>query len=78
MRAVRYLLCPGYIISKNDGDRHYISAGQLKQLYKVNWEDCDIEKQGLQLSRYNYIRLFPRYDGNYTDYPKLEVLKHDK
>ncbi len=71
----RYLLCPGYILSKYDGDTHFISAGQLKSLYGVHWQDCDIEKREIDHNRYRYIRLFPRYDGDYTKLPRLKDIE---
>lgn len=36
---VIHLIMPGSIISKNDGDRHYITATQLAKLYGVNLND---------------------------------------
>jgi hypothetical protein len=27
---------PGYVISKNDGDKHYIGVGHLHSLYKLS------------------------------------------
>lgn len=70
---IRYLLCPGYVFSKFDGDRHFISAEKLKDLYGVDWPDCDVLKPGINLNKYKYIYLFPRYDGNYCKMPKLST-----
>jgi hypothetical protein len=66
-----YLLCPGGVTSKNDGQRHYIDGPQLGRLYGVSLRDCvildrrrsqimsDLEYEGLT-------RLAPRFDGNYS------------
>lgn len=72
----KYLICPGYVISKNDGDRHYISANQLLRLYRVNPAECEVLKEAdpweprslaeQRERRYaGLIRLAPRYDGDY-------------
>ena len=65
----KYLICPGNVISKKDGDEHYISAQQLIQLYGVNPKECKIinsveEAAGLRGSE--YIVLSPRYNGDYS------------
>ena len=39
----KYLLCPGKIISLNDGNEHYLSPVMLKNLYKVNMKECLID-----------------------------------
>lgn len=39
MRA-RYLLCPGLVRSRNDGDLHNITARQLAHLYRVSTDEC--------------------------------------
>ena len=38
----RYLICPGFVTSRFDGDKHYISAKQLMCLYNVYPEECVI------------------------------------
>lgn len=38
--APRFVLCPGYVISRNDGQRHYVSANALRQLYGVPARAC--------------------------------------
>lgn len=71
----RYVLCPGWVTSKNDGDRHYITAEQLAQLYGVPMAECLVyapqkwwpasllrrEQERCQ----ELTRLEPRYDGDY-------------
>jgi hypothetical protein len=65
---MKYLVCPGIVISKSDGDKHYISASDLIRLYKVNPLECKIvnsreSSAGLDWSKYIILR--PRTDGNY-------------
>jgi hypothetical protein len=74
--TVRYLLCPGYVKSKYDGDEHYIGAMRLARLYGVDPRKCGIfepswlaRSLGLRLDERRYkdlIKLVPRYDGDYT------------
>lgn len=73
---IKYVLCPGYITSKTDGQRHYITAPQLMKLYGVRpkecvvhipqdwWERSDYERAAK--SHEGLIWLAPRYDGDYT------------
>lgn len=63
----KYLLCPGYITSFNDGERHYISAGKLIGLYRVNPAECILydNKQPEKLKGLNLISLHPRHSGVY-------------
>jgi hypothetical protein len=69
---MKYALHPGWIISKKDGDRHYISAGALIRLYKVKPTDCwiwskEFNHVSIGPSRPHFDKhLFPREDGNYT------------
>lgn len=75
---VRYLLCPGLVTSRTDGDRHYIRAGQLAALYGVSMADCLVlpdqtpenHRQRMALldraGSGELIALWPRSDGNYT------------
>ena len=76
-RRPRTILCPGFVISKNDGDRHYIGAGKLARLYCVKIGDClidDTANAGIHaiLPEEGDIRLFPRRDG---DYPALQRIR---
>jgi len=38
--TIRYILRPGTVTSRTDGDRHFITAGQLARLYGVNPAEC--------------------------------------
>ena len=57
---IQVLLCPGYVTSKNDGDEHYITAGQLKKLYRL-----DPNKH--IISKHRGIPLYPLYHGDYEE-----------
>jgi hypothetical protein len=66
MSDKKYLICPDYVISQ-DGQEHWISAGELIKLYKVKREEC------LIMPRYSsgwvrpehLIVLRPKSNGNY-------------
>lgn len=63
-----YVLCPGYVRSANDGDRHFINADQLACLYHVKRSDCTVmpeDSRGWQPPNDAYY-LRPRYDGRYA------------
>ncbi len=74
--TARYLLCPGLVRSRTDGDRHYVSARQLAHLYGVSMDEClvlpnDNEWASRMKSRYllartDLIHLMPRSNGDYT------------
>jgi hypothetical protein len=67
-----WLICPGTVVSANDGDRHYVGARELMRLYDVPPEDCIVENgvgRAPGVSSFiesKLIKLRPRYDGNYT------------
>jgi hypothetical protein len=65
---VKYVIHPGWVWSKTDGDDHYITYGKLISLYKVSSHECvRYDNHGFSIDRIcdNYIHLFPRYDGDY-------------
>ncbi len=71
MKGKRYYVCPGFVISQHDGDRHYVSVSDLMALYGVRDEECLIEDHKAHISRYELERLGmivlrPRDDGNYS------------
>jgi len=71
----KYLVIPGEITSKSDGEEHFISAIDLMSLYNVNPKECVIQSfpfstLGLDVSKYTVLR--PRYDGNYEDLDRGE------
>jgi hypothetical protein len=77
---VRYVLFPGEVLSRTDGDRHWIHAGQLHHLYQVGRHPFIVVLDGVEqrtLSMYKEragdIPCRPRYDG---DYPFTQGLKY--
>jgi hypothetical protein len=72
---VRYVLCPGYVMSQRDGDEHFIGAVQLARLYGVPLNECATAPdhrtpESVQASFWrrhaNLPKLVPRYSGDYT------------
>lgn len=61
----RYVLHPGTVRSKSDGDKHFVGAGQLANLYRVNMSDCVVYSKGMRLDVPGDIHLYPRHGGNY-------------
>ena len=65
----RYVLMPGDVMSKIDGDISFVSSHQLARLYHVPYAMClvvDREAQQYFHPGPRDILLKPRYDGNYT------------
>ena len=64
---VRYVLHPGYVISANDGQEHFISGPRLAALYGLNIGDRKVVVFG-DMPTYRElpgdVHLHPRYDGN--------------
>lgn len=72
-RRFDYVVLPGYVTSQNDGDRHYITAERLIELYGVDPRRCIVVDrsrphmaQGIHWSLADLPQLKPRSDGNYT------------
>ena len=66
---IKYAVYPGYVLSR-DGNRHYITASQLANLYRVNSRECIVidpirPETSFGLNTNNLINLYPRDDGNY-------------
>lgn len=72
--SARYVICPGWVGSASDGDRHYIGWQELVRLYGVHPDKCVVYEpapwwpQSLYRFRFppHLIRLGPRRDGDYT------------
>lgn len=67
----KYIVVGGWVTSRNDGERHYVSAEKVARLYNVDPRECYLASGPLDaLYNSNYpddcIILSPRYDGNYT------------
>jgi hypothetical protein len=72
----KYLVIPDYVISKTDGQRHYVSCNQLVRLYGVQEGECIFSESpdtGKTMNSINYNKkrygnlteLRPKYSGNY-------------
>lgn len=63
----RHIIHPGYVRSRNDGERHFISASQLTRLYGLNWlaDHCVNANEPGYVASPNDVHLYPQYDGNY-------------
>lgn len=66
-----FVILPGYVTSRHDGQRHYIQACELIRLYQVYGEDVVVHESShgphFQLSkeRVPMVYLPPQYDGEY-------------
>jgi hypothetical protein len=72
----KYVLCPGEVTSRSDGQRHYINAEQLLSLYGVRRNDCYIARRGkggIPAGYAHLPRLFPRYEGDYKENLAREI-----
>lgn len=75
--SARYLLCPGAVRSRTDGQLHEVGARQLAMLYGVSMSECTVlpepnSRNALlriylqdRLASGELIALRPRYDGRY-------------
>lgn len=80
--TIKYVVYPGMVRSKNDGQWHYISASKLIMLFGVNPLECEIfDPKGWWPRSYHeqaaerhkeLTVLQAQYDGNYT-LPKEKV-----
>ena len=70
MNAKKYLVCPGYVHSIRDGDRHFVTAARLIELYGVNPSECYIRAYGEPPLRgvdaSTLTKLVPKVSGDYT------------
>uniref|UniRef100_A0A6H1ZK90 Uncharacterized protein n=1 Tax=viral metagenome TaxID=1070528 RepID=A0A6H1ZK90_9ZZZZ len=72
----KYIVYPITITSRSDNDRHYITAGQLIELYKVKASECIVvrneQDERCIKNTHKFIALYPRYNGDYS-LPKKEI-----
>lgn len=62
---VRYIVHPGTVMSRNDRDRHFISAPRLAALYGVrDYVVVDDDRPGFRAEPGD-VHLYPRFDGDY-------------
>ncbi len=60
----KYILHPGKVQSRNDGDIHFICAEKLAELYKVDFRDCIVFNEHKTYDS-KMIHLYPKYNGKY-------------
>lgn len=66
LEGKRYILHPGYITSRSDGQSHWISAAMLADLYGVHLRDCIVDGPGYRRDTLAKLEhLYPRDDGDY-------------
>lgn len=67
--TARYLLCPGPVRSRADGQVYHIGAAQLANLYGVSMAECVVLTYGGTLlntrDRRELVALTPRANGDY-------------
>ena len=66
VNSERYVLHPGYVVSKYDGQKHFISAMHLSSLYGISLRECVIAGRRDFIGKDGDIHLHPRADGNYA------------
>ena len=84
-RQKKYVVCPDYILSKNDGQLHFIGPMKSMQPYNVNPKDCEIYEPAPYWTNSWYraaqrlckglIVLAPRYHGDYNIENCTEIFK---
>jgi len=68
----KYLIQAGWVISQNDGDRHWVPAAQLARLYGLR--DGRWREWHPRMDRESDLPVLgPRMDGNY----RLDALEGD-
>jgi len=72
--TIKYIIHPEYVVSKSDGQSHYISYSELIYLYELNPKECIRYQEG----NFNLkdikdaVHLYPLYQGNYLEF-KSEI-----
>lgn len=66
----KYVLCPDFVVSKNDGEQHFITAHELARLYGVTFGECYVAgwnaggRQWFGIPK-DLPQLYPKYHGDY-------------
>lgn len=67
MKEPEFLVVPGPVTSQTDGDRHYVNAWRLMDLFGVRADECVILKSAFMYKKYEGLYfLTPQYDGDYS------------
>ena len=64
--ARKYLVFPGRVVSRTDGQEHHVRAGNLMRLYGVHPDECHIARDGVGLWGMDLVELRPRGNGDYS------------
>lgn len=79
MKRIYYVVCPGWMMSKNDGQQHYVGVQQLMRLYGINERRHDVHIHPERRDEYHgwnppsdAVYLWPRYHGDYERMPVYE------
>lgn len=72
---MRFVLFPGFVVSKADGDQHYIGETALRHLYRIPPDAACVTYYDGMLMRDDDIECRPRYDGQYpvNDAPSADT-----
>jgi hypothetical protein len=63
--TVRYIVSSGWVVSRSDGDRHFITAARLARLYGLRPGEWIAASDGRGRDTRGLVVLAPRYDGDY-------------
>ena len=71
VEEIEYIIYPGFVTSKRDGDLHYISAQKLMTLYGVEPKKCRVAVEQEDIERIRRkspeaLLLTPLAEGNYS------------
>ena len=67
----KYVICPGRVVSKTDGQEHYVTGQQLARLYQLAPHEYHVVHRGVsgdtirQWEEQGLMFLWPRFDGKY-------------
>jgi len=76
---IKYALYPGRVVSRNDGQIHYIDACRLAHLYGVNMRECvivtedDARRGRFDRDIHRLEALRPKCNGNYHLPPEVAI-----
>lgn len=74
-----FALHPGYVISINDQDMHYITAEKLIKLYKIDPRKCVVWHESMMSQNNNYIHLHPQRDiKKYQEFNEREAGEYER
>lgn len=71
---IKYLVIGDWIRSENDGQRHYVNADRLVNLYGLDPKDCKkiesykpMATRGLDFTNFRHV-LYPLHNGKYREH----------